>query len=92
MKRYKKLFVVTVAFILVLSMLAGCTVTTNEKGTDENQKEDKILGYAIILHYDGEEHIEFTEYFYSTTSGGVITIRDINGRLISSNNITLIFY
>ena len=92
MKRYEKLFVITIVFILALSMLAGCTITVNSKEVDTNQKEEKILGYAIILHYDGEEHVEFTEYFYNTTSGGVITIRDINGRLIRSNNITLIFY
>lgn len=92
MRRYEKLFVVTIVFMLVLSMLAGCTVTVNERSVDTNQKKDKVLGYAIILHYDGEEHIDFTEYSYSSTSGGVITIRDINGRLIKSNNITLIFY
>lgn len=92
MRRYEKLFIVTIVFMLVLSMLAGCTITVSNKEMDANQKEDKVLGYAIILHYDGEEHIEFTECSYNATSGGVITIRDINGRLIRSNNITLIFY
>ena len=92
MRRYEKLFMVTIIFILVLSMLTGCTVTVNERSVDTNQKKDRVLGYAIILHYDGEEHAEFTEYSYNSSGGGVITIRDINGRLIKSNNITLIFY
>jgi hypothetical protein len=92
MRRYEKLFVVTIVFMLVLSMFAGCTMTVNNKEADANQKENKALGYAIILHYDGEEHVEFTQYFYNAASGGVITIRDIDGRLIRSNNITLIFY
>ena len=91
MKRYEKLFVITIVFILVLSMLAGCTITVNDKRTDTNQKEDKVLGYAIILHYDGEEHVEFTEYSINSYNG-LISLRDVNGRFIKSNSITLIFY
>lgn len=92
MRRYEKLFVVTIVFMLVLSMLAGCTITISERVVNRNQTKDGALGYAIILHYDGEEHIEFTEYSYDSVGGDIITIRDINGKLIKSNNITLIFY
>lgn len=50
--------------------------------------EDKVIGYAIIPHSDGDEHTDITSYYYS--SGGTIKVYCADGRTIISNRITII--
>ena len=73
-----------IVIILVISLL-----TVSFIGCAEVEEEQTAKGYAIIHHWDGDEHVEFYDYF---TNYGNITIYATDGRMILSNNITLIFY
>lgn len=53
-----------------------------------SSSEDKVIGYAIIPHADGDEHTDITNYYYS--SGGTIKVYCADGRTIISNRITII--
>lgn len=76
------------AIFLVIVMVCGlCACSTKSVEVEEENRTAK--GYAIIQHWDGEEHIEFYE---NLTSYGTITIWTMEGRRITSTSITLIFY
>jgi hypothetical protein len=65
--------------------MSACSV----EYTAEEDKQREPIGYAIVSHYDGDEHVEFYRY---TTNNGVIIIKTLDGKTITSNNITLIIY
>ena len=76
------------AIFLVIAMVCGlCACGTKIVEVEEENRAAK--GYAIIQHWDGEEHIEFYE---NLTNYGTITIWTMDGRKIVSTNITLVFY
>ena len=74
--------------IMVCVMLFGMSACSVEHTAEENGQREPI-GYAIVSHYDGDEHVEFYRY---TINNGVIIIKTLDGKTISSNNITLIIY
>jgi hypothetical protein len=80
----KKFIVIIMICVMVFGMSA-CSV----EYTAEEDKQREPIGYAIVSHYDGDEHVEFYRY---TTNNGLIIIRTLDGRTITSNNITLIIY
>lgn len=80
----KKFIVIIMVCVMVFGMSACSVEYTAEEG-----KQREPIGYAIVSHYDGDEHVEFYSY---TTNNGLIIIRTLDGRTITSNNITLIIY
>lgn len=50
-------------------------------------EEDEVMGYVIIPHHDGDEHIDITRYQYSH---GTIKVWCVDGRRVVSTNITVI--
>ena len=74
-------------FLVVVMMCSLCACSTKSVEVEEENRVAK--GYAIIQHWDGEEHIEFYE---NLISYGTITIWTMEGGRITSTNITLIFY
>ena len=80
----KKFLVVFLAIAMVFGLCA-CGV----KSVEIEEENRVAKGYAIIQHWDGEEHIEFYE---NLINYGTITIWTMEGRRITSNNITLVFY
>ena len=74
--------------IMVCVMLFGMSACSVGHTAEENGQREPI-GYAIVSHYDGDEHVEFYRY---TTNNGVIIIKTLDGKTITSNNITLIIY
>ena len=80
----KKFIVIIMVCVMVFGMSA-CSV----EYTAEEDKQREPIGYAIVSHYDGDEHVEFYRY---TTNNGLIIIRTLDGKTITSNNITLIIY
>ena len=81
MKKFLAIFLV----IAMICSLCACSV----KSVEDEEENRVAKGYAIIQHWDGEEHIEFYE---NLTSYGTITIWTMDGQRITSTNITLIFY
>ena len=53
-----------------------------------SSSEDEVIGYVIIPHADGDEHVDITNYFYS--NGGTLKAYCADGRTIISNRITII--
>lgn len=49
--------------------------------------EDEVIGYVIIPHADGDEHVDITQYQYSH---GTIKVWCVDGRRVVSTNITVI--
>lgn len=74
--------------IMVCVMLFGMSACSVGHTTEENGQREPI-GYAIVSRYDGDEHVEFYRY---TINNGVIIIKTLDGKTITSNNITLIIY
>ena len=81
MKKFLAIFLV----VVVMCSLCACSV----KSVEVEEENRVAKGYAIIQHWDGEEHIEFYE---NLTSNGTITIWTMEGRRITSTNITVVFY
>ena len=81
MKKFLAIFLV----VVMMCSLCACGI----KSVEVEEENRVAKGYAIIQHWDGEEHIEFYE---NLTSYGTITIWTMDGRRITSTNITLIFY
>ena len=81
MKKFLTIFLV----IIMVFSLCACGV----KSVEVEEENRVAKGYAIIQHWDGEEHIEFYE---NLTSYGTITIWTMEGQKIVSTNITLIYY
>lgn len=80
----KKFFVI---FLVIVMVCGLCACSTESVEVEEKTRVAK--GYAIIQHWDGEEHIEFYE---NLTSYGTITIWTMDGGRITSTSITLVFY
>ena len=76
----KKILVIILIIALLLSVCA-CGNTS----TAENPEES--IGYVIIPHADGDEHAEI--YRYVTNYGNII-VYCVDGRIITSSQITII--
>jgi hypothetical protein len=79
----KKFLAIFLVLVMVFSLCA-CGSSSVEEG------EEKVaIGYAIVEHWDGDEHIEFYQYL---TNHGSITIWTLEEQKIVSTDITLIIY
>ena len=85
MKKDEKFMIALLALILIAATLCGCAKSFG--GVDVEPDEKGIIGYAIIHHADGDEHIPIEDYYYSY---GTITAYCADGRTVISNNIALI--
>lgn len=74
----KKIVAMLMVCAMVLSLCACSTVTVAEDGT---------IGYVIVPHYDGDEHIAITSYW---TSNGVIHVDTVDGRHIAACTIIVV--
>lgn len=81
----KRLAILCLVMILIATAFCGCARTLG--AVDAEPNEQGIIGYAIIHHADGDEHVPIEDYYYSY---GTITAYCADGRTIISNNITLI--
>lgn len=77
----KKILVIILTIALLLSVCA----CGNNTSTVENPKES--IGYVIIPHADGDEHAEI--YQYVTNYGNIIAYC-VDGRIITSSQITVV--
>ena len=75
------------AFILTLLSVAivGGVVSAVTPHAEAKHKEP--IGYAIVEHYDGDEHIDVDGYI---KDDGVLIVYATDGRTIISNDITII--
>lgn len=78
-----KKILITILVCLFSFNLCACAPTTAPA-----EAEEKVIGYIIISHYDGDEHIDITDYTFSNY-GAIIAFCE-DGRKIVSNNITVI--
>ena len=85
MKKDEKLAILCIVMILIMATFCGCARTLG--AVEAEPDEQGIIGYAIIHHADGDEHVPIEGYYYSY---GTITAYCADGRTIISNNITLI--
>lgn len=74
----KKIVAMLIVCAMVLSLCACTTATAAEDGT---------IGYVIVPHSDGDEHIAITNYW---TSNGVIHVDTIDGRHIAACVLTVV--
>lgn len=71
-----------VAMLLVCAMvLSLCACST----ADEEKRE--AIGYVIVPHYDGDEHIAIASYY---TSNGTIVVRTTDGRKIVGTELIVV--
>lgn len=81
MKKFLAIFLV----VVMMCSLCACGV----KSVEVEAENREAIGYAIIEHWDGDEHIEFYSFL---TSYGTITIWTMDSQKIVSTDITLILY
>lgn len=79
----KKIILLVLTVSLLLS-LSACKNNPNPS-TEDNPKE--VIGYAIIPHADGDEHIDICGYYWSN---GSIAAYTIDGRTFISPRIILV--
>ena len=77
MKKIICLFII----VCMCMSLCGCLGVVEAKPDEQG-----VIGYVIVPHHDGDEHVPITEYYYSY---GTITAYCADGRTVISNNITL---
>lgn len=70
-------------FIIVCMCATLCACAPSPSSPEE----DEVMGYVIIPHHDGDEHIDITRYQYSH---GTIKVWCVDGRRVVSTNITVI--
>lgn len=81
----KRLAILCLVMILIMTTFCGCAKSFGI--VEAEPDEQGIIGYAIIHHADGDEHVPIKSYYYSY---GTITAYCADGRAIISNNIVLI--
>lgn len=72
-----------VAMLMVCAMalsLCACSASTEE----ENKGN---IGYVIVPHHDGDEHIAITSYY---TSNGTIIVRTTDGQKIVGTELIVV--
>lgn len=81
----KRLAILCLVMVLIATTFCGCARTFGVVETEPD--EQGIIGYAIIRHADGDEHAPIVDYYYSY---GTIKAYCADGRIVISNNITLV--
>ena len=72
----KKIIVILLVMVMMFSLCACGTDDYND-----NPKEVKCVGYVIIPHADGEEHVDITDCVYND---GLVIVKTVDGRKIVS--------
>ena len=85
MKKDEKLAILCLVMILIVATFCGCARAVGV--VEAEPDEQGVIGYAIIHHADGDEHVPIERYYYSY---GTITAYCADGRTVISNNITLV--
>ena len=75
------------AFILTLLSVIAVGNVVSAATPPAEAKYREPIGYAIVEHYDGDEHIEVDGY---TKDDGILIVYATDGRTIISNDITII--
>lgn len=71
-----------VAMLMVCAMvLSLCACTSTEEESKGN------IGYVIVPHHDGDEHIAIASYY---TSNGTIIVRTTDGRKIVGTELIVV--
>lgn len=72
----------------IIAMLLVCAMmlTLCACGAADQEKREAI-GYVIVPHSDGDEHIAITSYW---TSNGVIHVDTVDGRHIAANVLIVV--
>lgn len=81
----KRFAILCLVMILIAVTFCGCEKSFGV--VEAEPDEQGVIGYAIIHHADGDEHVPIERYYYSY---GTITAYCTDGRAVISNNITLI--
>ena len=74
----KKIVAMLMACAMVLSLCA-CASTAGE--------DKRAIGYVVVPHYDGDEHIAIVSYY---TSNGTIVVRTTDGHKIVGTELIVI--
>lgn len=74
----KKIVAILMVCAMVLSLCA-CSTADHE--------EREAIGYVIVPHYDGDEHIAIVSYY---TSNGTIVVRTMDGRKIVGTELVVV--
>ena len=85
MKKDEKFAILCLVIILIAATLCGCAKSFGV--VEAEPDEQGIIGYALIHHSDGDEHVPIESYYCSY---GTITAYCADGRTIISNNIVLV--
>lgn len=72
----KKIIVILLVMVMVFSLCACGADDYNN-----NPEETERIGYVIIPHADGEEHVDITS---CVGSNGIIVVKTVDGRKIVS--------
>lgn len=69
----KKIIAMLLVVVMLCTVCAGCATAT--------VAEDGTIGYVIVPHSDGDEHIAITNYW---TGNGVIHVDTVDDRHIAA--------
>jgi ABC-type glycerol-3-phosphate transport system substrate-binding protein len=75
----KRLIAMLMIVAMVCALCGGCAASA--------ATEDDTIGYVIVPHYDGDEHIAITSYY---TSNGTIVVRTMDGRKIVGTELVVV--
>jgi hypothetical protein len=78
MKKIICLFII----VCMCMSLCGCLGVV-----DKEPNEQGVIGYVIVPHHDGDEHIPITDYYYSY---GTMTAYCADGRTIVSTQLIIV--
>lgn len=82
---------IIVAFILVIrigSVIQRATIQSVAK----NAEDLTPIGYLLITHEDSEEHFEVVSFIKHSPKSSECTFIGADGRIIYTNEYTLIYY
>lgn len=78
----KKIIVILLVTVMMFSLCA-----CGADDYDDNPEEAERIGYVIIPHADGEEHVDITECMYNS---GMVIVKTVDGRKIISPLMTAV--
>ena len=82
---------IVVAFILVIGI--GSVIQRSAiQSVAKNAKDLKPIGYLLIMHEDGEERFEVVSFTKHSPRSSECTFIGVDGRVIYTNEYTLIYY
>ena len=82
---------IVVAFILVIGIYSVIQRSAIQS-VAKNAEDLKPIGYLLIMHEDGEEHFEVVSFTKYSPNSSDCTFIGVDGRIIYTNEYTLIYY